>query len=175
MKSRVIALAVPIALCAIVSACTNGGESTEPPAATADRIDLDELEAAAIVRLVTVDNSFGPEAEPFDRIIIGTRVEGDVNQPLRPLASDLMTAALDRYGPITFVDDVDATIDELFRQNATGTAVASIDDLRVEGERAELDMRLWCGSLCGVFLTYEAELTDAGWEILGTTGPIAVS
>ena len=54
-------------------------------------------------------------------------------------------------------------------------AVASMDDVRFDGERAEIEMRLWCGSLCGVFLTYEAVLGSAGWEILGTTGPIAMS
>jgi len=48
-----------------------------------------------------------------------------------------------------FVDDLEASISELFDQNTLGTAVASIEDVR--------------------------ELTDTGWEILGTTGPIAVS
>lgn len=66
-------------------------------------------------------------------------------------------------------------IDELFEQNTIGAAVESIEDLGIDGGGAEPDMRLWCGSLCGVFLTYGAVLTDTGWDIIGTTGPITMS
>ena len=54
-------------------------------------------------------------------------------------------------------------------------AVVSVESLLILDDRAEVEMRLWCGSLCGVFLTYEAGSTDAGWEILDTTGPIAMA
>ena len=167
-------LALTLVLCLIAVGCGDDDDSTRPPRDDAGETSLANLQAAAIVRLVTVDNSFGPDADPFDTINIGTLIGGDTDQPLQPGALDQIKTALEASAEIVFVDDVEATITELFDQNTLG-AVASIEDLRIDGERAELDMRLWCGSLCGVFLTYEAELTDAGWELLGTTGPIAMS
>ena len=167
-------LAVTLLLCLVVVACGDDG-SVGPLADEAGETILADLEADAIVRLVTSDNSFGPEANPFDIVNVGTLIGGDADRPVEPLVPDLTEAALAGSAEIVFVDDVEALIDDLFEQNVVGAAVASIEDLRIDGERAELDMRLWCGSLCGVFLTYEAVLTDTGWDILGTTGPIAIS
>lgn len=136
---------------------------------------LAELQAAAVERLVTVDNSFGPDADPFDGIEVASVIGGDTGQRLEPAAFDQIDAALQGSATVAFIDDADSRIAELFDQNTLDVAVVSIDDMRVDGSAAELDMRLWCGSVCGVFLTYEAELTDGGWEIVGTAGPIAVS
>ncbi|MDG2113112.1 MAG: hypothetical protein P8N02_10920 [Actinomycetota bacterium] len=41
--------------------------------------------------------------------------------------------------------------------------------------QAEIDMGLWCGTVCAVFLTYEAELANDQWTITDTVEPIAVS
>jgi hypothetical protein len=73
------------------------------------------------------------------------------------------------------IPDAKAAIDRYFDGTSELVAVISVDDLRIEGERAEIDLALWCGSLCGTWLTYEAKLGPDGWEILGTTGPIAIS
>ena len=158
----------------------NGADIAETTTVSPDINAPDEpshadLQAAAIVRLLTVDNSFGPGAEPFATINVGSLIGGDANSPLEPLAIELIASEFDGTTEVIFIADVETLIGKLFDQNAIGMAVASIDQLRVTDSRAELDMRLWCGSLCGVFLTYEAEMIDAGWEILGTTGPIAMS
>ena len=174
MTRKVNHLALTLMLCLVVAGCGDD-DSAVPAGDRASETVLADLEADAIVRLVTVDNSFGPEADPFDIVNIGTLIGADADQPLESRARDLIETALEASAEIVFVDDVEVLIYELFEQNTTGAAVASIEDLRMSGERAELDMRLWCGSLCGVFLTYEAELTDTGWDILGTTGPIATS
>jgi hypothetical protein len=141
----------------------------------AEANDLADLQTAAIVRLLTTDNSFGADASPFTEIEIGSNIGGDANRPLEPSTFENVTAALPSSVEVAVVADVEATIQRLFEQDQIRTAVASIEDLRINGSRAELDMRLWCGSLCGVFLTYEAEVGDIGWTILGTTGPIAMS
>ncbi len=54
-------------------------------------------------------------------------------------------------------------------------AVVSVEDILLLDDRAEVELRLWCGSLCGVFLTYQAVPDDNGWNIVGTVGPIAMS
>lgn len=151
-------------------------DTPSPPTTAAAGDDvLAGLQAAAVERLVTVDNSFGGGGNPFQRVEVAGVIGGDPTKPLQPLGLELIAEALQASAEVTFVPDVDAAIDQLFDASPSGVAVVSIEALRIDRSRAEIDMRLWCGSLCGVFLTYEAELTDVGWAILGTTGPIAVS
>jgi hypothetical protein len=140
-----------------------------------DSVGLARLETAAIVRLVTVDHGFGSGSPPFDLVQVGTSVGGDTSRPVEELALELTADTLADQFPVEFVSDIDATIAEHFDHETMGVAVAAIDDVRIDADRAEIEMRLWCGSLCGVFLTYEAVLGSSGWEIVGTTGPIAMS
>ena len=133
------------------------------------------LETAAIVRLVTVDHGFGSGNPPFDLVQVGTSIGGDTSRPVDALALELTADELADRFPVEFVSDTDTTIADHFDSETMGVAVAAIDDVRIDGERAEIEMRLWCGTLCGVFLTYEAVLGSSGWEIVGTTGPIAMS
>ena len=160
--------AVCCALLLLLTAC--GGDDGD---ATAK--ELAELQAAAVVRLVTVDNGFGPGTSPFELVNVSALIGGDPERPLEPAAEDSIRTALRDSAEVAFVNDARTMIEDLFARNATGIAVTSIEDLRVDNDRAELDVNLWCGSLCGVFLTYEAQLSDAGWEIVGTVGPIAMS
>ena len=133
------------------------------------------LEADAIVRLVTIDHGFGTGNPPFDLVQLATLIGGDNLMPVDPLALELTADELSERFPVELVSDADTIIADHFESQTIGIAVASIDDVRIDGERAEIEMQLWCGSLCAVFLTYQAELGSAGWEILGTTGPIAMS
>ncbi|MDR9451382.1 MAG: hypothetical protein RI637_09215, partial [Acidimicrobiia bacterium] len=64
-------------------------------------------------------------------------------------------------------DDLRPTID--------GAAIITLGPVSIDGNDATIDMEMWCGGLCGIWLTYELEVGDAGWEVLGTVGPIAVS
>ena len=103
-------------------------------------------------------------------------IGGDTSGPaVSPRALELTADELSDRFPVDFVADADKAIADHFDQQTIGVAVASIDDVRVDGDWAEIEMRLWCGSVCGVFLIYEAILGYAGWEIIGTTGPIAMS
>ena len=157
-----------LGLLLLLTACGGGDDN-------ASDIELAELEAAAVVQLVTVDNGFGPGTSPFDLVNVSALIGGDPERPLEPSAEDSIRAALSDSAEVVFVTDAGSMIADLFAGDATGITVASIEDLRIDDGRAELDMNLWCGSLCGVFLTYEAQLSDAGWQILGTVGPIAMS
>ena len=129
-----------------------------------------------MIRLLTTENSFGGGGNPFDRVLVGEFVGGARSRPLSSTAVEMITAELGPGADVEVVPDAEATIAELFEQDATGIAVVAIDDMRVGVQTAEVDLTMWCGSLCGVALTYEAEYRDAGgWTILGPVGPIAVS
>ncbi|MGI9657268.1 MAG: hypothetical protein ACR2OD_00040, partial [Gaiellaceae bacterium] len=64
---------------------------------------------------------------------------------------------------------------EGYFESGAAAAVVSVDALRIEGDRAEVALGLWCGDICGIWFTYEAERASDGWRILGIDGPIAVS
>lgn len=163
-----------IFIVAAVLAASGCGDSAESPSGGGDAA-LAGLQADALERLVTVDNSFAEGVFPFSRVHIVTVIGDEPDRPLDQLALDRISDALEPLAPVVFVPNTEDAIDDLSVESAGGEAVAGIENLRIEGERAEIDMRLWCGSLCGIFLTYEAELTDDTWQILGITGPIVMS
>ncbi len=132
-----------------------------------------ELIAAAVLRLVTVDNSFGG-ADVFDDIRVARTVGSD-GSPLAPLDLELVSGTLSDFGTVLFIDDADTEITALFDESPPAVAIVAVERIDLLDDRAEIEMRLWCGSLCGVFLTYEAAPVEGGWEITGTTGPIAMS
>jgi hypothetical protein len=162
----------------VVTAATIEQETEPvPPTEPAEDAETAKLFADAIERLVTVDNTFGG-GSPFDRIEVATVVGADPDRPLEPLALELIAAVIQPLATVEFIPDAKAAIDRYFEAERVGgelVTVVSIDDIRIAGERAELDMALWCGSLCGTWFTYEAKLGAEGWEILGTTGSVAIS
>jgi hypothetical protein len=143
----------------------------DPVAVDAVRADLI---ADAVKRLLTVDNSFGGH-DVFDDVRVGSAIGGDPTALLEPIDLDFITAAVSDIGSVQFVDDTNAVIESLFEASPQGVAVVTVERILLLDDRAEVEMRLWCGSLCGVMLTYEAVPEDGGWRILGVTGPIAMS
>jgi hypothetical protein len=129
---------------------------------------------AAISRLLTVDNTFGG-GDVFDDVRVADTIGGDDDDPLQPIELELIAAAVQHSATVTFIGDADALAEELFEASPQGVAIVSVDGLRMESDRAEIDLGMWCGSLCGTWLTYEAVAGLDGWEITGPIGPIAVS
>lgn len=145
-------------------------------------LDVEDGDAAAIVaaattRLLTVDHSFGPDVSPpFSDVRVASTAGGTGGIPLAPLTLEMIASAVQDTGAtVQFVDDSRAMIDDLFDGATPGVAVLTVGSLRMDGDRAEVEMQLWCGSLCGVYLTYEAIQSDDGWTITDTVGPIALS
>ncbi len=132
------------------------------------------LIAAAVKRLLTVDNGFGG-IDVFDDIRVAAVIGSDPDQALQDLDLELISATLSQLGTVRFVDNADAESETLFEESPPGVAVVSVDRILLLDDRAEVELRYWCGSVCGVFLTYEAVPDDNGWTILGTIGPIAMS
>ena len=160
-------------------------ESDAPSTQTSAPEPFDPDRAAVMVaglrELVFVDNMFGG-GPVFDDILVATVIGGDPDLALHPLEREMIAAALEGPAGVTFVADAQAETKRLFEASTEASAVSpglpavvSIGDVRIAGGRAELDLSLWCGSVCGVFLTYEVVATDGGWEVTGTVGPIAVS
>ena len=158
----------------IVTAAEIELPNTDPSGETAaEDAAAAELIASGLLRLLTVDNSFGG-ADVFADIRVA-RTVGSNGDPLAPLDLEMIADTLSELGSVRFIDDADTEINALFDAPPPGAAIVVVQRIDLLDDHAELELRLWCGSLCGVFLTYEAIPTDGGWEITGTTGPIAVS
>jgi hypothetical protein len=102
-------------------------------------------------------------------------IGSDPARPLLGLDLELIAEISSELGAVSFIASADTEVEELFDESPAGVAVVSVEDVLLLDDRAEVELRLWCGSLCGVFLTYEAVPDDSGWHIVGTTGPIAMS
>ncbi len=158
----------------VTSAIIEQPNTDSPGDAIADDPARAGLIAAAVKRLLTVDNGFGG-VDVFDDIRVAAVIGSDPGQPLQGLDLDFIDVTLSELGAVRYVDNADAEIEALFEASPTGVAVVSVERVLILDDRAEVEMRLWCGSLCGVFLTYEALPQDGGWDITDTIGPIAVS
>jgi hypothetical protein len=131
--------------------------------------------AEAVRRLLNVDNGFGADHR-FTGVHVASLFDGDPGRPLGSLTLELIAAVVQEHGAnVQFIDDVDGLITKLFDDTPLGVAVISIANVRLDGSSAEVELRLWCGSLCGVFVTYEAALEAGEWSIVGPVGPIAMS
>ena len=75
---------------------------------------------------------------------------------------------------LTVTDQNDYITDDL-RPTVDGAAIITLGPVTIDNNDATIDMEMWCGGLCGIWLTYALEVGDAGWEVLGTVGPIAIS
>ena len=166
------------------SAIIEQPHTLSPGDATAEDGARARLIAAAVKRLLIVDNSYGG-GYVFDDIRIAAVIGSDPGQPLEGLDLELITEALSEFGAVRFVEDADTEIEALFEESPVDVAVVSVESVLLLDDRAEVELRLWCGSHCAVFLTYEAVPYDSGtyeavpydsgWNIVGTTGGIAVA
>jgi hypothetical protein len=167
----------------VVTAAVIERESSTSP--TGDGVVEDqaqaELLAEAVLRLLTVDNTFGG-GDPFADLRIAMFIDDDPGRPLQGLELELIAAAVEGLGSVRFIDDAGALTRELFEAASPESvvspeqvAVVTINDVLLLDDRAEVELSLWCGPLCGTYLTYEAVPSDGMWDITGTVGPIAVS
>ena len=136
-----------------------------------------EVLAAAVWQLLTVDHGLGVDTPPpFTDVHVGNALGGSAGTPLEPLQLERIAAVVNETGaPVHYVDDPDRLAAKLFNGAPPGVAVITIVALRLGATEAEVELHLWCGSLCGVYLTYAAEQVDGQWVITGIVGPIAMS
>ena len=133
--------------------------------------------AAAVWQLLTVDHGFGVgNPPPFTGVHVANTVGGSAGTPLEPLQLERIAAVVNATGAtVQYVDDPDGLAAKLFDDTPPGVAVVTIDALRLGATEAEVELHLWCGSLCAVYLTYAVEQADGRWVITGIVGPIAMS
>jgi hypothetical protein len=188
----VVAL-MPVVL--VAAGCDGGGTqaprpsvASETPQGGSEDQAIDRsmaIYSAVIRRLVTKDHTFGQGESPFGHVYVVDGVvpkAGRVNQsftaePEEPFSDDLKRGIREELldlPPIVFVPD---------RESALGGAGSVLNDgviitlgpIQPSGNRVKVENNLWCGGLCGQWLTYVVERQDDRWRITGTVGPYAIS
>ena len=112
----------------------------------------------------------------FTDVYVGDALGGQGGEPLEPLQLERIAAAVNESGATAqYIDDPNGLIQELVDDMRVGAAVITIDALDLLPDSAVVELHLWCGSLCGVFVSYEVSSVDGEWTITGLAGPIAMS
>ena len=144
---------------------------------TQQQRDAAEVLAAAVWQLLTVDHGFGVDTPPpFTGVHVANALGDSPGTPLEPLQLERIAAVVNETGAtVQYVDDPDGLAAKLFDGAPPSVAVITIAALHLGATQAEVELHLWCGSLCGVYLTYAAEQVDGQWVITGIVGPIAMS
>lgn len=193
-RTAVILIAAVIAAsgCASQGAqpSTSSSPSTGTAAPTDDAGTEVEVYAAVIRRLVTEDHTFGTGDPPFRRVYVVDGPIPDAGDPgavgapsgaaPEPFPSHVIAGIveeLDDLPPVTFVADADRV--RRGRRGMGGVrhdgVIITLGPLEPRDGRIHVSTSLWCGGLCGQWLTYVLAEDDGRWEITGTTGPQAMS
>ena len=174
---RVRALTLVVAL--VVVACGESGDA-------GDNGDTDspEMMAAALEQLVTVDHTFGEGPPPFTEYLLQTSTDpfagnptgdGDESRLLTDDERQAIEAVISELGPVRWIDDPDEWRTPDLRPTVDGAVILGVGEATVEGETGLVPVSLWCGGLCGTWMTYGLEEVDGAWTVTGIEGPIAMS
>lgn len=152
-----------------------------------------QLMAAALQRLVDGDEGGLPEStstflvrRSVDRYAGVTGGDGDNEETVdpaggccgRPLTDEELAAveaALAPAGAVQLIDDPADWMTENLRPTVAGAVIVGVGEPQIDGDTALVPVSMWCGGLCGTWLSYRAELAPDGWRIVGPEGPIAIS
>ena len=168
-----------LALLIFATAACGGDDGAEAPA------DSPGVLAAGVEELITVDHTFGSGPAPFSTYLIldttdpaaGTGMSSD-DATVRPLTKDeraAVEAVVSAYGTLQWIDDADDFRTEDLRPTVDGAVIIGMGEPTFRDDGALVPVSLWCGGLCGTWLTYELESADGDWVVIGTDGPVAVS
>ena len=181
-----VAVALLTALALALAGCGGDGSSgSATSTATTPRDDSAEIMAAAIHRLISRDHTFGQGSHRFAEYLIQDHTDPSAGNPAEPAARPsrpltaaeraVIAAAVGPFGPHRFVADADAWRTDDLSPRVEGSVILGVGEPRIDGDSALVPVSLWCGNLCGTWLTYRVARSGGVWKVAGTEGPIAVS
>ena len=191
MTILVLAAVLVVAACEDESPRERSDRNQEDVPAGAPQNDADprsvEIYAAVIRRLVTKDHTFGGAPSPFEHVYVldgPWHGAGHPNRSLRPsderFGSEIKEALkveLASLPPIDFIHDPDSV--RVGKRGMGGVkedgVIVTVGPIVGRGHNVKVANSLWCGGLCGQWLTYRVKLKGGNWRIMGTVGPYAIS
>lgn len=165
----------------VVAACEAG---PQPDPGSEAGQNSAHMMAAALVQLITVDHTFGEGPPPFTEYLIQTRTDPFAGNPtgggrptrlLTPEERAAIETAIGAWGPVRWIEDPAQWRTEDLRPTIEGAVILGVGEPVVDGDTGLVPVSLWCGGLCGTWLTYRLNPVDGTWTVTGIEGPIAVS
>lgn len=164
----------------------SGGPTSAESISPAERRTI-EIYSVVLRRLVLKDHTFGRGRSPFRQVYVldGSVGSGSIMRQMwkieKPFSDDVrrgLLAELRALPPITFISGAEAK-----RMGKKGMetglegmgVILSVGSIDRHVSRVEVSNSLWCGGLCGQWMTYVLERSEGRWKITGTTGPAAIS
>ncbi len=170
-----------LAFSVVIAAC--GGEDT--PGGDSSVSQTPEMMAAALVELITEDHNFGDGPPPFTEYLIQNRIDpsaGNATAPANDPARELTDAereaieeAISPFGIVRWIDDPSDYSTPNLAPTIEGAAILGVGEPLIEIDTGLVPVSMWCGGVCGTWLTYRLDLVDDQWAVTGVEGPIAVS
>jgi hypothetical protein len=145
-----------------------------------------EIYAEVIRRLVLKDHTFGGGKSPFDSVYVVSGAVRKAENPRRgglfgpaahPFSTDVveeLEEELRDLPPVRFIGDGERLLGG--RQGVKGNGVIiTLGPIDRDNKGVQVGTGLYCGGLCGQWLTYVLRERDDRWRITGTTGPYIIS
>lgn len=138
------------------------------------RSDSAQLMAAALTHLISDQYGGGSS---FSQYLIETNSSVDGDDP-RPLTDDERAAveeAIFRFGPARWISDPEEWRTPNLTPRIEGSVIPSVGVPTFDEDRALVSVSTWCGSLCGMSLTYRIQEVGDEWHVTGIEGPIGTA
>ena len=165
----------------------SGGTPGTPQSGIDPAVDRSAAIYSAVVeRLVREDHTFGRGESPFEHVYVidgpvpraGNPIQSFTSEPEEPFPDDLkaaIEAELRDLPPVDFVSDRESVLREKPGRVINRGVIVSLGPIAPSGNRVRVANNLWCGALCGQWLTYVVERHADRWRVAGTVGPYAIS
>lgn len=151
--------------------------TTSAPSPSAD------IMAAALAQVAGVDHTFGSGPPPFDIYLVQNKTDPQagadpqqaVSRSLTEAERSAVEASLAPLGEVRWIDDPAEYRTDDLAPSIPGSVILGVGEPAIDGESALAPVSLWCGGLCGTWLTYRVDVVDGVWQVTGIEGPVAVS
>ncbi len=164
-----------LAFALLLAACgPSGGESVTDTAGPM---------AAALLEVATTDNTFGG-APVFEAFLVldhtdptaGGVGEGPAPRALTDAERSAIEGALGGLGTVSWIEDADEWRTDDLVPVLASSVILGVGEPESTGEDSYLvPVSLWCGGLCGTWLTYRVDLVDGAWVVVEIVGPVMIS
>ncbi len=155
----------------LAAAC---GSDASVPGSETDGPGPGSAMAVALEELITKDHTFGDGPPLFTDYL----VQSDLVDDGRALTDEervVIENAVGAFGTVQWIGDADDYITDGLRPTVEGGVILGLGESEIDGDSALVPVSLWCGGLCGTWLTYELELSEGAWVVTGIDGPVVIS
>jgi hypothetical protein len=83
--------------------------------------------------------------------------------------------AVSEHGIVRWIDDPAEWRTPDLTPSVDGAAILGVGVPVVEDQSGLVPVSMWCGGVCGIWLTYRLDLINKAWVVTDIEGPIAIS